>query len=87
MTFTIGATGNFTISDSACTTTGTATPRASGKAIVNVSVTGTGNCILGNGVTLNGIAVLDKKTTPQTLMFIALNITKTDGLVLIGQKN
>jgi hypothetical protein len=87
MTFTIGATGNFTISDSACTTTGTATPRASGKAIVNVSVTGTGNCILGNGVTLNGIAVLDKKTTPQTLMFIALNSTKTDGLVLIGQKN
>jgi hypothetical protein len=87
MTFTIDSTGNFTIADSGCTTTGTATPRASGKAIVNVSVTGTGNCILGNGVTLNGIAVLDKKTTPQTLMFIALNSTKTDGLVLIGQKN
>jgi hypothetical protein len=31
--------------------------------------------------------VLDKKTTPQALMFIALNSTKTDGLVLIGQKN
>lgn len=87
MTFTIGAGGNFSIVDSGCTTSGTATPRASGKAIVNVSATGTGNCILGNGVTLNGIAVLDKTTTPQTLMFIALNSTKTDGLVLIGKKN
>jgi hypothetical protein len=89
MTFTIGATGNFTILDGGCTTTGTALPRASGKAIVNVSATGTGNCILGNGVTLTGIAVLDKTTTPapQTLMFIALNSTKTDGLVLIGKKN
>jgi hypothetical protein len=87
MTFNIDATGNFTIVDSSCTTTGTATPRASGKAIVNVSATGTGNCILGNGVALNGIAVFDKKTMSPTLMFIALNSTKTDGLVLIGQKN
>jgi hypothetical protein len=87
MTVTIGTTGNFTIVDSACTTTGTATPRPTGKAIVNVSATGTGNCILGSGVSLNGIAVLDKTTTPQTLMFIALNSTKTDGLMLIGKKN
>jgi len=87
MTFSIGAGGNFTIADGACTTTGTAVPRASGKAIVNVSATETGNCILGNGVSLNGIAVLNKKTTPPTLLFIALNSTKTDGLVLIGKKN
>lgn len=87
MTFTIGTAGNFTVVDSGCTTTGTATPRASGKAIVNVNATGTGNCILGNGVSLNGIAVLDKTTTPQTLMLIALNSTKTDGLVLMGKKN
>jgi hypothetical protein len=87
MTFTIGSTGNFTIVDNGCTTTGTATPRASGKAIINVNATGTGSCILGNGVTLNGIAVLDKTTTPKTLTFIALNSAKTDGLVLIGRKN
>jgi hypothetical protein len=88
MTFTIGSTGNFTIVDNGCTTTGTATPRASGKAIINVSATGSGSsCILGNGTTLNGIAVLDKTTTPKTLTFIALNSAKTDGLVLIGRKN
>lgn len=84
---TIDATGNFTVVDNGCTTTGTATPRASGKAIINVNATGTGSCILGNGVTLNGIAVLDKTTTPKTLVFIALNSAKTDGLVLIGTKN
>jgi len=85
--FTIGATGNFTIVDNGCTTTGTATPRASGKSIVNVSATGTGTCVLGNGVSLSGIAVLDKTVTPNSLYVIALNSAKTDGLVLIGRKN
>lgn len=87
LTFTIGSTGNFTIVDNGCTTTGTATPRASGKAIVNVTATGTGNCVLGNGVSLSGIAVLDKTVTPNTLSVIALNSNKTDGLVLLGRKN
>ena len=87
MSFTIGANGGFTIVDGGCTTTGTATPRASGKAIVNVTATGSGNCVLGNGVSLSGIAVLDKSTTPNTLSVIALNSGKTDGLVLLGRKN
>jgi hypothetical protein len=87
MSFTIGANGNFTIVDGGCTTTGVATPRASGKAIVNVTATGVGNCALGNGVVLSGIAVLDKSTTPNTLSVIALNSGKTDGLVLLGRKN
>jgi hypothetical protein len=87
MTFTIGANGSFTIVDNGCTTTGTATPRASGKAIVNVTATGTGTCVLGSGVALSGIAVLDKTTTPNTLSVIALNSGKTDGLVLLGRKN
>ena len=87
LNFTIGASGNFTIVDNGCTTTGTATPRSSGKSIVNVSATGTGTCVLGNGVSLSGIAVLDKTVTPNTLYVIALNSAKTDGLVLIGRKN
>lgn len=87
ISFTVGINGGFTILDNGCTTTGTATPRASGKAIVNVTATGTGTCVLGNGVSLSGIAVLNKKTTPATLSFIALNSGKTDGLVLSGRKN
>ncbi len=87
MSFTIGANGSFTIVDNGCTTTGTATPRATGKAIVNVTATGTGNCVLGSGVSLSGIAVLDKTTTPNTLSVIALNSGKTDGLILLGRKN
>lgn len=87
LTFTVGTNGNFTIVDNGCTTTGTVTPRASGKAIVNVTATGTGTCVLGNGVSLSGIAVLNKTTTPNTLSVIALNSGKTDGLVLIGRKN
>jgi hypothetical protein len=87
LTLTVGANGNFTIVDNGCTTTGTATPRASGKAIINLSATGAGTCILGNGVSLSGIAVLNKTRTPHTLSVIALNSGKTDGLVLIGRKN
>lgn len=87
LTFTVGANGAFTIVDGGCTTTGTVTPRASGKAIINVSATGTGSCVLGNGVSLSGIAVLNKTRTPNTLSVIALNSGKTDGLVLIGRRN
>lgn len=83
---TIGATGNFTILDNGCTTTGTATPRSAGKSIINVNASESGTCVLGNGVSLSGIAVLDKSATPNTLYVIALNSTKTDGLVLIGSK-
>lgn len=87
LNFTIGANGSFTIVDNGCTTTGTATPRSSGKSIVNVNATGAGTCVLGNGVSLSGIAVLDKTVTPNTLYVIALNSAKTDGLILIGAKN
>lgn len=88
LTFTVGANGAFTIVDGGCTTTGTVTPRASGKAIVDVRATGTGPCVLGNGVSLSGIAVLNKTRTPNTtLSVIALNSGKTDGLVLLGRKN
>ena len=88
MTFTISPTGSFTIVQTGCTTTGTATPRASGKAIVNVTATGTGSsCALSSGVSMSGIAVLDKSVTPNNLFFMALNAAKTDGLVLLGRKN
>ena len=88
MTFTISSTGSFTIVQTGCTTTGTATPRASGKAIVNVTATGTGpSCALSSGVSMSGIAVLDKSVMPNALFFMALNSAKTDGLVLLGRKN
>lgn len=74
--FTVDGNGNFTVVDGGCTTTGSVTPRSTGKIVANVSVTGTGNCILGNGVTLNGVALLDKTVSPRTLSVIALNGSK-----------
>ena len=87
MPLTIDANGNFSSTDGCFGVTGRATPRASGKAIINMTATGTGTCILGNGVSISGIAVLDKSTTPPGLFVIALNSAKTDGLILIGAKN
>lgn len=87
LSLTISANGSFSIVDGGCTTTGNASPRSASKSIVNVSATGSGTCALGNGVTLSGIALLDKSTTPNSLYVIALNSAKSDGLVLIGRKN
>ena len=87
MPLTIDANGNFSNVDGCFGVTGRATPRASGKAIIKMTATGTGSCILGNGVSISGIAVLDKSTTPHSLFVIALNSGKTDGLILIGRKN
>lgn len=87
MPLTIDASGNFSSVDGCFGVTGRATPRASGKAIINMTATGTGTCILGNGVSIGGVAILDKSTTPQTILVIALNSGKTDGLILVGTKN
>lgn len=83
----IAADGSFTVFDRGCTTKGSATPRSASKSIVNVTATETGTCVLGDGVSLSGIAYLDKTTTPNTLYIIALNSAKSDGLVLVGPKN
>lgn len=66
-----------------CTTTGKATPRASGKNVFNVQMTFAGNfCALGNGTVVNGVATYN--TVNRQLIAIALNTAKTDGLIFIG---
>jgi len=56
-TVTISATGGVSGTNNGCSFTGTATPRASGKNVFNVSVTfGAGNCLL-PGQTATGIGI------------------------------
>ena len=68
-----------------CTTTGTATPRPSGKNVVNLQLTFTGNsCALGNGTTVTGVATYNP--TSRQVIAMGLNAGKTDGLIFIGTK-
>lgn len=68
-----------------CSASGSATPRASGKNILNVIVKFSGaNCALGDGASTTGIAYYD--TIAQRLLVLALNASKSDGFIYIGQK-
>jgi hypothetical protein len=66
-----------------CSTSGKATPRASGKNVFNVQMTFAGNfCALGNGTTVSGVASYN--TANRQLITMGLNVAKTDGLIFIG---
>jgi len=68
-----------------CMTSGTATPRASGKNIFNLQLTFTGNnCALGNGTVVNGVATYD--SVNRGLIAMGLNSAKSDGLIFIGTR-
>lgn len=83
---TISASGAISVpGSSGCSPTGTATPRASGKNIFDVSVTFNGpNCALGNGTVTTGIGYFN--TTTRQLLVLALNAGKTDGFIYVGQR-
>lgn len=83
---TISPSGSVTVPASlGCSAAGTATPRASGKNIFDVTVTFTGNtCALGNGASTTGVAYYD--TTTRRLLVMAMNAAKSDGFIYVGLK-
>lgn len=86
-TVVVGANGSISSSfisgNLSCTTTGTATPRASGKNVFNVQLTFAGNsCALGNGTVVTGVATYRAGT--RELITMAMNSSKTDGLIFVG---
>jgi len=71
---------------SGCTFSGSITPRASGKAVYNVSVTFAGGVCLFGTQTINGIAVVAGSGAAQALYAAALNATRSSGFVLISTR-
>lgn len=72
-------------SASTCLTTGTATPRASGKNVFDVALNFSGpSCLLGNGGSTRGVSYYDAAT--RQLIALTLNNGKTDGLIFLGTK-
>lgn len=68
-----------------CATSGTVTPRPTGKNIFNLSVTFTGStCALGNGGTATGILYYD--SVNRQILAMGMNPAKSDGFIAFGTK-
>ena len=65
-----------------CTTSGNATPRASGKNVFNVSLNFTGNCVI-HGTSATGVAYYDAPN--RTLLVMGLTSDQSDGFIFIGK--
>lgn len=83
---TISANGNLSIPATlGCATSGTVTPRPTGKNIFNLSVTFTGStCALGNGGTATGILYYDNVN--RQILAMGMNPAKSDGFIAFGTK-
>lgn len=83
---TIDATGKFVLNQTNCVTTGSIVPRAGGKNIYNVNLAAVGiGCAAGQN-TLSGVAFFNTTVTPNQFYSLALNPSKSDGLIVIGTK-
>jgi hypothetical protein len=68
-----------------CSLSGTASPRASGKGVFNVTVTLAGSlCAAGSSSTMQGVAVYDPAS--RRLVTMGLNPAKTDGFFYVGTR-
>ena len=76
----ITAAGVVSATSGPCVIAGTATPRASGKAVFDLALTLTG-CDFSSAT---GIAIFDPKT--KTIVVMAMNPAKSDGMVFAGVK-
>ena len=83
---TIDGSGRFVLNQTNCVTTGSIVPRAGGKNVYNVNLSAVGiGCAAGQS-TLSGVAFLNTAVTPNQFYSLALNSSKSDGLIVIGTK-
>ena len=82
----ISSSGTITqLTSNGCGTSGTIKPRASGKNIFDVTLNFQGsNCALGNGATVQGVAVYFPASNG--LMVMSVNATKTNGFIYSATK-
>lgn len=83
---TIDGSGNFTLSQTNCTTTGSIVPRPGGKNIYNMTLSSSGFACAVGTTSLTGIAYLDTSITPNRFLALGLTSAKDDGLIVIGTR-
>lgn len=88
-TYTINVAANGTLAgagSSGCTFAGSIVPRASGKAVYNVSVTFNGGVCVAGTQTITGMAAVGGTVAAPVLFAAALNAPRTGGFVLISTR-
>lgn len=87
MALSVASDGAFVMtSPEGCAASGSATPRAGGKAVFDVRLRFAGSaCALGDGATASGIAHIN--TTRGELFVLAMNEAKTDGWLYLGARS
>lgn len=83
---TINSSGNFTLSQTNCVTSGSIVPRSGGKNVYNITLTAVGSGCAAGQSTLTGVTYLDTTVTPNKFLALALTPSKNDGLIVIGTK-
>jgi hypothetical protein len=83
---TINSSGNFTLSQTNCTTSGSIVPRPGGKNVYNLTLTSVGTGCAAGQSTLTGVTYLDTTVTPNRFLALGLTSNKSDGLIVIGTK-
>jgi hypothetical protein len=83
---TIDNSGNFTLSQTNCVTSGSIVPRAGGKNVYTITLTSAGNGCAAGQSTLTGVTYLDTSVSPNKFLALALTSNKADGLIVIGTK-
>jgi hypothetical protein len=81
---TVSATGAIIASNQFCSATGSVTPRASAKNIFDLTMAFTGASCEFNGISVAGIAVVDKSTNTPRLAAMALTSDKSAGFLASG---
>jgi len=85
-TLNVSASGNFSLVQPTCTSTGTITPRAGGKNIYTINITTAGTACATGQSSLAGVLTVDTTVTPNKFLALALTPNKADGLIVIGTK-
>jgi hypothetical protein len=83
---TVNGSGNFTLSQTNCATSGSIVPRSGGKNVYNITLTSVGSGCAAGQSTLTGVTYLDTTVTPNKFLALALTSSKNDGLIVIGTK-
>ena len=83
---TVNGSGQFTLNQTNCVTSGSIVPRSGGKNIFNVTLSAVGSgCAVGQS-SMSGVAFLDATVTPNKFLSLALTSSKSDGLIVLGTK-
>jgi hypothetical protein len=83
---TVDGSGQFTLNQTNCVTSGSIVPRSGGKNVYNVTLSAVGSSCVAGQSSMSGIAYVDTTVTPNKFLTLALTSNKSDGVIVLGTK-